>query len=204
MATDLDRVQRVIAEFSRQLGKEFYQNNDARREMVSITERAPVGTRWPDGQKFRLRGGATGRQVAMIVDTSATDAEAVDRLRQLVMEGIDTTRVVAKDVDIEDRVRREVARILEQMNRDIEAEKQGVKQQITERIEERKPSRKVPRAVQGDEPELTDEMRLWADRARTLGMPELKINGSGNIDGRWLRRVRDRWAAATSAPTAAE
>lgn len=162
----------------------------------------------PNG-RFKTLGEITYGQAEVIATTSRSDAEIVERLRMLLIDGIDTTTPVASTNNgktaplySEDDVRRIVRAAIEEVqNRngtggpvqiqmpDIHVP--DVPRETPEPVaQNRDGKRKHKNVVAAD----TYSHDVWCERSDRLQIPHPKRMSDGTVHDNWLRFAVLRWA----------
>jgi hypothetical protein len=151
-----------------------------------------------NGQHWGRLGALSLHQYRLMVSTSASDEEALQRLRDFIMEGKDTLRQAAPP---------SVPMIpLDQVQQMVRA---AVEQALAAtRPPQPPPSQEHgPYVPQLKKPKASDQKLLatWTERAKELGIEPPTPNSKGGVDGRWLRHAIEKWklhqaTTATSTP----
>jgi len=218
---DAAKANRVVATVFQRLGTRFLINSyEAGSQFIfGISEKAPPGQffdeteRLMDGSVRKLKvkdhGGLTIQQFAIICDTSLTDDEAVERIIQLIIKKIDTTRIVTKAQglsleEVQAIVQKAIAE--DRSTRKVEEQCiQEIAQEIvaaaTQRSEPEEPPKlkglqQRPKKSRFAETAAIDaDHKLWTERARLMGIkPPVVLARNRHIDGRWKRHAILAWA----------
>lgn len=176
-----------------------------RRDIAfSVSVRAPIGQRHPDGMKWKTLDGPTWQDAEIIAQTCQSDEEVLEHFHNIVFKGIRPMRLgsghqiteQAINQIVEDRVRQILEAKLQQIQRGQDPTANAAVQRI-EAAEKAETKAWEPQVAVSD-----SLLATWTERAKILGLDPPKIAKKGRIDGRWMRNAQDKWRAhqATKSP----
>jgi hypothetical protein len=194
----------VVEGFFHSLGDKFGTVHlpASERRMFDVSER--LAQRGPDGRRDRVYRGPTGGQLRSICATSPSRNEAVERLRQLVILGNDTTRDYARpsDVQLDEIVAKKVQELLAQKLDELLAGKVKVEEVARAAQMRVAPKRDQRIGIQSQKVRLNvaeyqrlyqERLDLWHKRCPILGIDGPLLTPKGRIDGRWERKAEKLW-----------
>ena len=193
MDTGYKRINRLCDTFLEGLPKSVFQRSvvEGKNWALAISKRGTAESPNKDGRKYEVVGGITVRELIQIEQNFADDAEALDRIRRIIIEN---DRSAARSVaaagmshqdlndEIERRVAVEVRRYLESI-----APKAGTPAAAEEKKAE---------PAQSSAPAAVDEdlsVAYWTRQAEAVGYKKPVIGRPSDptqVDGRWLRRFK--------------
>lgn len=190
------RLDQMMVMFVNSLGNDYYvdQPIPGDQSLLTITQRAPVGSRWANGQKFRLVGKMSRFQGNAIESISPSIGEGAERIRLLIVEGKDTTK--AEKPPSAEQLTEMVAKLAaaEVDKRMKEIESGTARRDLMESAVVRQAVKAIPKtpppAAEGE----VDVIAMWGQRAKIMGIRPPGISRNGKIDGRWMRFATVKWA----------
>jgi len=181
------------------------QHDPERKDIAfSIAEKAPAGTRFPDGQNWKRWMGPSWRQCEQIAATSHTVAEIVHRWKQLIFEGIDTTRMLqpqapvgVSEGEFNQKVDERVQAILKEHLAKLQAVRNDQELGAVARAPVEEPAKGLQvRKAKNDNQNGRKRLELWAERAKLLGIDGPTLTRVGNkIHKGWLNAATRLWDA---------
>lgn len=213
----IDLLVHKLNELSPSQKKYVFQWTDGRGlEFFSIAEKAPPGEKWPSGSKWKTHRGPTRRQLEIIEQTSHSVPEITNRIMDLVLQGIDSTRMVSENqpgtgasmskVDIEKLVAERLQQVLsdprvvqalvakQQTPETVAAKPQEALKELPSGVRERKPRRNLKAARDAEIAVVKERMSLMG-----LRPDDLKLRWDGSISRKWLADFEVAWTAHVNA-----
>jgi len=180
------------------------QHDPTRKDIAfSIAEKAPAGTRFPDGQNWKRWMGPSWRQCEQIAATSHTVEEIVHRWRQLIFDGIDTTRMLQPQAPVgvsadefNQKVDERVQAILKDHLKKLMTARNDQEFGAIARTPIEPPAKGLQVRKKNDNQNGKKRLELWAERAKLLGIDGPTLTRVGNkIHKGWLNAATRLWDA---------
>lgn len=202
----IDRVNSLCSKLLSALGQNYHQTVPEPQERVAlaVSRRHSSTDPNPGGLKYARVGQATSQQLIYIANTSESDDEAVARIKHLIFNhelqppttfGTPITSTESVKKAIEDEVNKRMQEVLQRLQNSQEPPRPVTNVADVPRETSKPASKPKNRKAHPIAATLADlaAVDLWKLRANALGMKEPKIQASGAIDGRWLRRAQEKW-----------